>query len=118
MCGFESTPGVAAAGYLTCATQDVVLPEEHCDDRVEIMQADARTLNIHDLYTKFGVGLQHVQRFCRQRYPCNVCILTYSSMASMMAFWAQMHQSSTRPVPVKCICASVATHHSIPSNAT
>ena len=57
------TLSVLAADYLTCVTQDVVLPKEHCDDRVEFMQADARTLNIHELYTKFEVVLQHVQRF-------------------------------------------------------
>lgn len=50
-----------ASATFTCVTQDVVLPKEHCDDRVEIMQADAQTLNIHELYTKFEVGLQHVQ---------------------------------------------------------
>ncbi|KAL3148367.1 hypothetical protein ABBQ38_013824 [Trebouxia sp. C0009 RCD-2024] len=33
--------------------QDVVLPKEHCDDRVEILQADARTLDIHELYAKY-----------------------------------------------------------------
>lgn len=32
--------------------QDVMLPKEHCDDRVEIMQADARTLDVQDLYAK------------------------------------------------------------------
>ena len=38
-------------------TQDVVLPKEHCDDRVEIMQADARTLDVHELYAKYEVML-------------------------------------------------------------
>lgn len=32
--------------------QDVVLPKEHCDDRVEIMQADARELDVRQLFTK------------------------------------------------------------------
>lgn len=32
-----------------------MLPKEHCDDRVEIMQADARTLDVQDLYAKSEV---------------------------------------------------------------
>lgn len=32
--------------------QDVVLPKEHCDDRVEILQADARELDVRELFTK------------------------------------------------------------------
>lgn len=32
--------------------QDVVLPKEHCDERVEIMQADARELDIQELFAK------------------------------------------------------------------
>ena len=40
------------------ALQDVVLPKEHCDSRVEILQADARTLNVQDLYTKSEVHFQ------------------------------------------------------------
>ncbi|KAL0054288.1 hypothetical protein WJX82_006680 [Trebouxia sp. C0006] len=32
--------------------QDVVLPKEHCDDRVDILQADARQLDVRELFTK------------------------------------------------------------------
>ncbi|KAL0033063.1 hypothetical protein WJX79_000767 [Trebouxia sp. C0005] len=32
--------------------QDVVLPKEHCDDRVEILQADARKLDVRELFSK------------------------------------------------------------------
>lgn len=35
--------------------QDVVLPKEHCDDRVEILQADARELDVRELFTKSEV---------------------------------------------------------------
>lgn len=65
---------VLAAGYLAFATQDVVLPKEHCDDRVEIMQADARTLNIHELYTKFEVVLQYVQKNYKQKGSGDACV--------------------------------------------
>ena len=37
------------------AVQDVVLPKEHCDDRVEILQADARELDVRQLFTKSEV---------------------------------------------------------------
>ena len=73
------------SSYLACASQDVVLPKEHCDDRVEIMQADARTLNIHELYTKFEVVLQHVQKKYKQEGSGHACIETGSSVASTMA---------------------------------
>ena len=39
--------------------QDVVLPKEHCDDRVDILQADARQLDVRELFTKSEVSLNH-----------------------------------------------------------
>ena len=39
--------------------QDVVLPKELCDDRVEILQADARELDVRELFSKSEVGLNH-----------------------------------------------------------
>ena len=36
--------------------QDVVLPKEHCDDRVEILQADARQLDVRELFAKSEVS--------------------------------------------------------------
>ena len=48
----------AAGRLISSVLQDVVLPKEHCDERVEIMQADARELDIQELFAKSKVGLQ------------------------------------------------------------
>ena len=45
--------------------QDMVCPKEHCDDRVEILQADARELEVMGLFTKsevcFSDPLEHAR---------------------------------------------------------
>ena len=41
--------------YHMLLSQDVVLPKEHCDSRVEIMQADARELDMRQLFAKSQV---------------------------------------------------------------
>ena len=50
------------------AVQDVVLPKEHCDDRVEILQADARELDVRQLFTKSEVR-------CLPKRMCTHCII-------------------------------------------
>ncbi len=50
--------------------QDVVLPKEHCDDRVEILQADARQLDVRELFSKSEVSLKHrAAIICCSRKP-------------------------------------------------
>ena len=90
-----------AAGLTTVATQDVVLPKEHCDDRVEIMQADARTLDTHELYAKFEVMLYHgcAGKDSLLSVIPVIQVATICWLGDLVAFVLTMVG------PVKCVCA-------------
>lgn len=61
---------VSPCHIIQCTWQDVVLPKEHCDSRVEIIQADARELDIRELFARSQARHKSNARRQHQKHVC------------------------------------------------